>query len=32
MFYTRIKVVYLWIKETLSHWSQMTTVLFQKTK
>ena len=32
MFFTPIKVVYHWIKETLTRWSRMTTVLFQKTK
>ena len=32
MFYTPLKVVFLWIKETLTRWNQMTTVLFQKTK
>ena len=32
MFFTQIKVAYLWTKETLIRWNQMTTVLFQKTK
>ena len=32
MFYTPLKDAYHWIRETLTRWSRMTTVLFQKTK